>query len=99
MGSKTRHRIAPFSIGTFECFAFQNSAFCDAVCYHELTDFLGVSPTDDDVVVADRMLEQVRLQVHIERDLSAAEMVTIRHFDGLRLGDEIMVQLRTAPFK
>ena len=54
---------------------------------------------DDDVVVADGMLEQVRLQVHVERDLCATEMVAVRHFYGFGLCDEIMVQLWAAPFE
>ena len=45
--------------------------------------------TDDDMVVADGMLEQIRLQIHIERDLRAAEMVAVRCFYGLCLGDKI----------
>ncbi len=47
--------------------------------------------TDDDVVVADGMLKQIRLQVHIECDLRAAEMIAIWRFDGLRFGDKITI--------
>ena len=66
---------------------------------HEFSDGFGMSPTDDDVVVADGMLEQVRLQVHVERDLCATEMVAVRRFDGFSFRDEIAVQLRAAPFE
>ena len=66
---------------------------------HEFSDGFGMSPTDDDVVVADGMLEQVRLQVHVERDLCATEMVAVGRFDGFGLRDEIAVQLRATPFE
>ena len=66
---------------------------------HEFSDGFGVSPTDDDVMVADGMLEQVRLQVYVERDLCAAEMVAVRRLDSLGLRDEIAVQLRATPFE
>ena len=99
MGSNARHRIAPFSIDPVECFAFHNSAFCDAVCYHELTNFFGMSPTDDDVVVTDGMLEQIRLQVHLKCDLRAAEMIAVRRFDGLCFGDKVTVKFWATPFK
>ena len=58
---------------------------------HETTDFLCMSPTDDNMMVADGVLEQIRFQVHIERDLCAAEMVAVRCFDGLCFDDEITV--------
>ena len=48
-------------------------------------------PSDDDMVVANGMLEQIRLQVHIERDLRAAEMVAVRALNGLRLRNEITI--------
>ena len=66
---------------------------------HEAANFFGVLSTDDDVVVADGMLEQVRLQVHVKRDLRAAEMVAVRCLYGLGLRDEITVQLWAAPFE
>ena len=74
-------------------------ALRNAICLHELSDFLGMSPTDNDVVVAYGMLQQVRLQVDIERDLRAAEVVAVGHFDGFRFGDEVAVEFRPAPFK
>ena len=58
---------------------------------HEFSDGFGMPPTDDDVVVADGMLEQVRLQVYVERDLCATEMVAVRRFDGLGFCDEITI--------
>ena len=66
---------------------------------HEFSDGFGMSPTDDDVVVADGMLEQVRLQVHVERDLCATEMVAVRCCNGLGLCDKIAVKLRPSPFE
>ena len=66
---------------------------------HEFSDGFGVSPTDDDMVVADGMLEQRRLQVHIERDLCATKMVAVGRFDGFGFGNEITIQFRAAPFK
>jgi hypothetical protein len=53
----------------------------------------------NDVVVADGMLQQIRLQVYNERDLRAAEMVTLWGLDGLCFGNEITVHFRAAPFK
>ena len=58
-----------------------------------------MSTANDDVVIADGMLEQVRLQIDIERDLRAAEMVAVRRCHGLSLDNEITVQLRTTPFE
>ena len=58
-----------------------------------------MTPTDDDMVVADGVLQQIRLQVHVERDLCAAEMVAVGRFDGFGLSDVVTVKLRTAPFK
>ena len=55
--------------------------------------------TDDDVVVADGMLEQIRLQVYVECDLRATEMVAVWRFDGLRFGDKKAVELGATPFK
>ena len=72
-------------------FFFSNSAFRNTINTHKPSDFLGVPPTDDDVMVADGMLQQIRLQVDIERNLRAAEMVAVRRLDGLRLRDEITV--------
>ena len=66
---------------------------------HEFLDGFGMSSTDDDVVVADGLLEQVGFQVHVERDLCATEMVAVRRFDGFGLCNEIAVQLRTTPFE
>ena len=66
---------------------------------HEFSYGFSMSPTDDDVVVANGMLEQIRLQVDVERDLCATKMVTVRRFDGLCLNDKISVQLGTSPFK
>ena len=56
-------------------------------------------PTDDDMVVADGMLKQIRLQVHIECDLRATEMLAVWRFDGLRFGDKIAVEFGATPFK
>lgn len=58
-----------------------------------------MSTTDDDMVVAYGMLEQVRLQIDVERNLRATEMVAIRRFHSFCLGNEIMVELRAAPFE
>ena len=69
------------------------------VFLHEFSDGFGMSSTDDGVVVADGMLEQIRLQVHIERDLRAAEMVAVRRFDGFSFCDKAAVKFRTTPFK
>lgn len=62
-------------------------------------DFLSMSSTNDDVVVADGVLQQVRFQVYIERDLRATEMVAVRRFYGFGLCDEITVQFRATPFE
>ena len=66
---------------------------------HEFSDGFGMSSTDDDVVVADGMLKQVRFQVHVERDLCATEMVAVRRFDGFGLCNEIAVEFRATPFE
>ena len=79
--------------------AVVKSTLLDVVGLHETMDFIGMTPTDDDVVVADGVLQQIRLQVHVERDLCAAEMVAVGRFDGFGLCHEIPVQLRTTPFK
>ena len=47
--------------------------------------------TENDVVVADGMLKQIRLQVHVECDLRAAEMLAVWRFNGFGLCDEITV--------
>ena len=73
--------------------------FYDPVCMHKPFDFLSVSPTDNYMMVADGMLQQVGPQIDIQSDLRATEMVAIRHFDGRCLGDEITVKLGTSPFK
>ena len=65
---------------------------------HECFDFVGMPSTDDDVVVTDGMLQQIRLQVDVKGDLRAAEVVAVRRCYGLCLGDDITVELRTAPF-
>ena len=69
------------------------------MCLHEFPYGVGVSSTDNDVVVADGMLEQIRLQVHVECDLRTAEMVAVRCFDGFGFSDEITVKFCAAPFK
>ena len=69
------------------------------VFLHEFSDGFGMSSTDDDVVVADGMLEQIRLQVDVQGDLRTTEMFAVGRFDGFSFGDEITVQLRAAPFK
>ena len=66
---------------------------------HEFSYGFSMSPTDNDVVVANGVLEQIRLQVDVERDLCATKMVAVRCFDGLCLGDEIAVNFLAAPFK
>lgn len=58
-------RKAMLDFATHSAFYILNSAFSDAVCCHELTDFFGMSPADDDMVIANGMLEQIRLQVHL----------------------------------
>ena len=58
-----------------------------------------MSSANDDVVIADGMLEQVWLQIHVKRDLRAAEMVAVRRRHGLRLNNEITIQLRATPFE
>lgn len=58
-----------------------------------------MSSAYDDVVIADGMLEQIRFQVHVKRNLRAAEMLTVRSLDSFGLSNEITVQLRTTPFK
>ena len=66
---------------------------------HEFSYGFGVSPTDDDMVVADGMLQQVGLQIDIQGDLRAAEMVAVRRFDGLGLRDKETVEFWATPFK
>ena len=83
----------------FVVFKLIGLALRNTICPHERFDFVSMSPTDDDVVVADGMLKQVRLQVDIERDLRAAEMVAVRRLDGFGLGDEVTVKFRATPFK
>ena len=56
-------------------------------------------PTNDDMVIADGVLKQVRLQIYVECDLRAAEMVAVGRFDGLRLGDKVTVKFWATPFK
>ena len=80
-------------------FFIHNSAFNNFFCFHKPSDFVGMSSADDDMVVADGMLEQVGLQIHIQGDLCAAEMVAVGRFDGFGLGDEETVHLRATPFK
>ena len=58
-----------------------------------------MSSSNDDMMVTDGMLEQIRLQVDVERDLGAAEMVAVRRFDGLCLGDEVTVEFLATPFE
>ncbi len=59
---------------------------------HEFVDSVGMVSTDDDMVVANRMLQQIGFQVHVERDLCSTEMVAVRRFDGFSLCDEITVK-------
>lgn len=56
-------------------------------------------PANDDMVVADGVLEQIRLQIDIERDLRATEMVTVRHLNGSCFGDKETVEFWATPFK
>ena len=66
---------------------------------HEPLDFFGMPPTDDDMVVADGMLEQIRLQINAKSDLCATEMLAVRCFDGLCLGNKIAFKLWATPFE
>ena len=51
------------------------------------------------MMVANGMLEQVRLQVHTQSDLCAAKMLAVRCFDGFGFSDEIAIKFWTSPFK
>ena len=58
-----------------------------------------MSSTNDDMVVAYGVLKQIRLQIYVECDLRAAEMVAVWGLDGLCFSNEIAVKVWAAPFE
>ena len=56
-------------------------------------------PSDDDMVVAYGMFQQIGLEVDVEGDLGAAEMLAIRCLHGLGFGDKKTIQFGTSPFE
>ena len=65
-----------------------HSAFNRPVFEHEPLDCVCMPSANDDVMVADGMLQQIGLQVYVERDLRAAKMVAVGRLYGLCFGDK-----------